>query len=260
MQPRLPFLAFALGLGLALATPTAAQAQVSVGVNIGPPAWGPPVPQGTQYYYIPEIDGYYDIYNGVYIVFDGYQWVPMSYLDGYDPYYFHPLPVSYVGAQPWLYINTYRQRYPQYVTVYHRGGWGGGGRYYGHDYGAGRVYGYDHGYNRGNYGYNNRPGWGGRPGGPDRYDNPPAPGRGGPGRGDWRPEPSPSPGPPTPGGPGQGGWGGGRPTQPGSGPGAPNGPGRRDFGGGQPGQPAPGGPGPGGFGNGGYSGGGRGRR
>jgi hypothetical protein len=160
MKFNLRFLAFALGTGLAFAAPTAAQAQVSVGVTIGQPAWGPPVAQGTQYYYIPEIDGYYDIYNGVYIVFDGYQWVQMPYLDGYDPYYFHPYPVSYVGAQPWLYISTYRNRYPQYVTGYRRGGYGNAGRTYSHDYGAGRVYGYDHGgySGRGNYGgnYNGR--------------------------------------------------------------------------------------------------------
>ncbi|QKG54065.1 hypothetical protein [Hymenobacter sp. BRD67] len=143
MKLHLRFLAFALGTGLAFAAPLAAQAQVSVGVNIGLPAWGPPVPQGTQYYYIPEIDGYYDIYNGVYIVFQDGQWIQTPYLDGYDPYYFHPVPVSYAGPQPWLYINTYRSRYPQYVTVFRRGGYGGGGQYYGHDYGAGRVYGYD---------------------------------------------------------------------------------------------------------------------
>ena len=158
MKFRLPFLAFALGTGLALAAPTAAQAQVSVGVNIGLPAWGPVVPQGTQYYYIPEIDGYYDIYNGTYLVFDGAQWVTLPYIDGYDPYYFHPVPVSYVGPQPWLYIGSYRSRFPQYVTGYRRGGYGYGGQYYGHEYGAGRVYGYDRGgyggrgydYNRGN--------------------------------------------------------------------------------------------------------------
>ena len=154
MKFSLRLLAFALGTGLAFAAPTAARAQVSVGANIGIPPWGPPVQQATQYYYIPEIDGYYDIYNGVYIVFDGQQWLQVPYLDGYDPYYFHPVPVvSYRGPQPWLYINSYRQRYPQYVTVYRGGGYGAGGRYYGHEYGAGRVYGYDRG------GYGNRGGY-----------------------------------------------------------------------------------------------------
>lgn len=180
MKSSLRLLAFALGAGLALTAPSAAHAQVSVGVQIGTPAWGPPVQQGTQYYYIPEIDGYYDIYNQMYIVFDGQQWISLPYIDGYDPYYFHPYPVSYVGAQPWLYINTYRRYYPQYVAGWHRGGWGGAGRYYGQDYGAGRVYGY--GGRPGGYygnGYANRPGYNnggfGRPGYnniPDRRDYP----------------------------------------------------------------------------------------
>jgi hypothetical protein len=223
MKLHLRFLAFALGTGLAFAAPTAAQAQVSVGVNIGLPAWGPPVPQGTQYYYIPEIDGYYDIYNGIYIVFDGYQWVQTPYLDGYDPYYFHPYPVSYVGAQPWLYISTYRSRYPQYVAGFRRGGYGNYGRS-GHDYGAGRVYGYDHGgYNgRGNYpGNNGRSNYNGGRGDFDR--NPGNSGRPG------FPNSQPNQGQNMP---GRGNRTGG---QPGGFPGGQSGPGRGGFGGGQPG-------------------------
>lgn len=160
MKAGLRFLAFALGVGLALAAPTAVRAQVGYGGAVGPPAWGPPVSQGTQYYYIPEIDGYYDLYNGLYIVFDGQQWVGLPYLNGYDPHYFHPVPVvSYAGPQPWLYINSYRRYYPQYVVGYRRGGWGGGGSYYGrsYGYGAGQPYGQyrggngNRGYGRGNY-------------------------------------------------------------------------------------------------------------
>ena len=234
MKLPLRFLAFALGTGLAFVAP--AQAQVGVNVQIGPPAWGPAVPQNTQYYYIPEIDGYYDIYNGVYLVFDGVQWVTLPYLDGYDPYYFHPVPVSYIGPRPWLYIGSYRSRYPQYVTGYRRGGFGYGG-HYDRDYGAGRVYGYDHG-GRG-YGNNYNNGGHGNYGG----GRPPQ-GQGAPG---------------NPGGPGRGGYGGGQPggnPQPGGQPG----PGRNILGnpGGNP-QPGgnPGGPGgQGGFGGGGQRGGG----
>ena len=159
MKLSLRLLAFALGTCLAFAMPTAARAQVGYGVTGGLPAWGPPVPQGTHYYYIPEIDGYYDLYNGLYIVFDGQQWVALPYLNGYDPAYFHPVPVvSYAGPQPWLYINSYRQRCPQYVVGYRHGGWGRGG-YGGRGYGHGRGGGYGAGnyYGRGSYGgYNNR--------------------------------------------------------------------------------------------------------
>lgn len=170
MKLSLRLLAFALGTCLAFAMPTAARAQVGYGVAGGLPAWGPPVPQGTHYYYIPEIDGYYDLYNGLYIVFDGQQWVALPYLNGYDPAYFHPVPVvSYAGPQPWLYINSYRQRYPQYVVGYRHGGWGRGGyggRGYGYGYGRGGGYGAGNYYGRGSYGgYNNRSqggGYGGR--------------------------------------------------------------------------------------------------
>lgn len=162
-------LAFALGAGLAFAAPTAAQAQVGVSVNIGLPAWGPAVPQGTEYYYIPEIDGYYDIYNGDYLVFQDGVWVTLPYIDGYDPAYFHPVPVSYVGPQPWLYIGAYRNRYPQYVSVYRRGGYGRGG--YGGGLGAYRG-GYG-GVGYGGGGYRNYPGSysRGNGGGPGRYSN-----------------------------------------------------------------------------------------
>ena len=217
MKTLVRLLAFALGIvGLVFSAPTAAQAQVGVNVQIGAPTWGPPVPQGTQYYYIPEIDGYYDIYNGVYLVFDGNQWVQLPYIDGYDPYYFHPVPVSYVGPQPWLYIGSYRRYYPQYVTGFRRGGYGYAGRYGGRDYGAGRVYGYDHGRDGRGYNY---PGNGGQPG-----NFPPQP----------NPGHSPQPGNPGGGqpGPGRGGFGGHSGGIPG--------------GGGQPGH---------GFGNGGNAGG-----
>ena len=164
MNIRPHFLAFALGAGLAFAAPQAAKAQVGVNINIGLPAWGPAVPQGTQYYYIPEIDGYYDIYNGDYLVFQDGVWVTLPYIDGYDPYYFHPVPVSYVGPQPWLYIGTYRNRYPQYVSVYRHGGYGRGGYgvgpgayrggYGGVGYGGGgyRERSYPGGYGRSNVG------------------------------------------------------------------------------------------------------------
>jgi hypothetical protein len=198
-----------------LATP-AAQAQVGVNINIGVPAWGPQVPYGTQYYYIPEIDGYYDLYAQQYIVYqDGY-WVPQPELYGYDPYLFHPVIVDYRGAQPWSRIDYYHQRYAYQPYRYYAPARPG---YYGGSYG----YGY-HGY--GSYG---RPGAGyytnGRGGyGPSGYrghDN-----RGGnayPGGGYNPPRGNQSPQPQSPQGsynPGPGNHGGG-PGQPGSGNGGP---------------------------------------
>ena len=40
----------------------AAQAQVSVNVNLGtPPIWAPADREEVQYYYLPDIDAYYDV-------------------------------------------------------------------------------------------------------------------------------------------------------------------------------------------------------
>ncbi len=111
MKPLLRLCGAALVGAFTLLAAPAAQAQGGGRVNVGAPAWGPQVPYGTQYYYIPEIDGYYDLYAQQYIVFqDGY-WVPLPQLYGYDPYQFHPVIVDYRGAQPWTRIDYYHQHY-----------------------------------------------------------------------------------------------------------------------------------------------------
>jgi len=123
MNSRTYLLASALLGSLLLAAAPAAQAQVNVNVNIGRPAWGPAVPQGAQYYYIPEIDGYYDLYAQRYIVLRNGQWLPVAALNGYDPYQFHPVVLDYRGRQPWAYVGAHRDRYrpvvyrPQPVVV-----------------------------------------------------------------------------------------------------------------------------------------------
>jgi hypothetical protein len=155
MKPLARFFGAALVGAFALLATPAAQAQVGVTINIGAPAWGPQVPYGTQYYYIPEIDGYYDLYAQQYIVFqDGY-WVPLPELYGYDPYQFHPVIVDYRGPQPWQQIGYYRQRYAYqpYRNYGPSRGYYNGGYGYGPSYGRSR---YD---NRGRYYSNGRNGY-----------------------------------------------------------------------------------------------------
>ena len=154
-----------LGL-LVLGNAPTVQAQVRVGVQLGTPGWGPQVGPNMQYYYIPELNAYYDLYNQAYLFFDGYNWVssyalPPAYA-GIDPYQFHPVPLAYVGPQPWLYV----QQYPQYVAPYrryyrqprvvvvqpYRGQRGG----YGYGYGRGYNDYYNPGYRPQARGYDNR--------------------------------------------------------------------------------------------------------
>ncbi len=89
----------------------AAQAQVTI--NINPPSWGPAVPQGAQYYYIPETSGFYDVPARQYVVRRDGRWIRTGTLSGYDPASFHPVVVDYVGAQPWSRYDEYRARYPR---------------------------------------------------------------------------------------------------------------------------------------------------
>ena len=102
-----PKLAFAFLLtGLSLS------AEAQVNINIVQPAWGPAVPAGKQYYYIPEASSYYDLSSQRYIVQQNGKWVRTANLNGYSPSSFHPVVIDYVGAQPWSQYSRHRTQYP----------------------------------------------------------------------------------------------------------------------------------------------------
>ncbi|RTQ53764.1 hypothetical protein EJV47_03250 [Hymenobacter gummosus] len=88
---------------------TSAQAQVNVNINI--PSWGVAAPAGTQYYYVPEYGGYYDLRAQQYIVQRNGQWARVASLNGYNPSGFHPVVIDYVGAQPWVGYTTHKTKY-----------------------------------------------------------------------------------------------------------------------------------------------------
>ncbi len=104
-------LLFALGTALAFSAPLAASAQVGVNIQLGHPTWGPAVPQGSQYYYVPEIDGYYDLQARNYIVQRNGQWARMASVPGYNTANFHPVVVNYRGRQPWDQYKDHHTRY-----------------------------------------------------------------------------------------------------------------------------------------------------
>lgn len=140
-----------LVLGLLLHS-TGAQAQVRI--DMSAPYWGPRVGPDVQYYYIPEIDGYYDLYSGLYLFFDPVygEWVSAPYLPrayaAYDPRFFHPVVIRYVGRRPWGYHREHRAYCDQWGVQ--------PGHYYGSRW-PGRNY---VAYPRGGYGpgyYANRP-------------------------------------------------------------------------------------------------------
>lgn len=97
-----------LGVALSMAS---APAQAQVNININPPSWGPSTPAGTQYYYIPETQSYYDLRAQRYIVQQNGQWTRVANVSGYDPRSFHPVVLDYRGSQPWEQYSRHREIY-----------------------------------------------------------------------------------------------------------------------------------------------------
>jgi len=94
-----------------------AKAQVSVNVNIGsPPAWGPEGSSGVQYYYLPDVEAYYDVQDGMFIYLDGGVWRRHHHLAGryrdYDLYGGYKVVMTgYRGDRPYDNFKEYRVKY-----------------------------------------------------------------------------------------------------------------------------------------------------
>jgi hypothetical protein len=170
----------AIGIGSLAAVP--AKAQVSLSVNIGlQPDWGPRGYDHVDYYYLPDVDCYYNVPTREYVYLDGGSWVHRRYLpsrySGYDLYGGRKIVIN--SRDPWMRHSEYRTRY---VSNYRGGGYRGGyyssprvirrgdyGRYRGYTgprggYNHGGGYNYGGGYNHGgsyNHGGGNNHGGGG---------------------------------------------------------------------------------------------------
>jgi hypothetical protein len=109
-------LAFALFAG-AVTTTTTSGAQVSVSFNIGnQPLWGPTGYDYAQYYYMPDVDAYYNVSNQQFIYMDGGQWVyrnqlPFRYRN-YDLYNGYKVVIN--DRDPWLRHQSYYNQYCGY--------------------------------------------------------------------------------------------------------------------------------------------------
>lgn len=96
---------------------TEVRAQIGVHFNIGlQPLWGPTGYDYVQYYYLPDIDAYYDVPDQEFVYFNGGQWItspvlPPAYA-GFDLYRAHKVVLN--EPTPWLHDNIYRDRYVRY--------------------------------------------------------------------------------------------------------------------------------------------------
>ncbi|SDH09096.1 hypothetical protein SAMN04488062_10495 [Flavobacterium omnivorum] len=95
----------------------AIQAQVSVNVNIGsPPAWGPVGYSAVDYYYLPDVEAYYDIRNTQFIYFGRGQWIrsrnlPTQYRN-YNLYNGYKVVLNdYHGSRPYSNFKNHKVKY-----------------------------------------------------------------------------------------------------------------------------------------------------
>lgn len=94
---------------------------VSAGVGsqqyINPP-WAPPYVAGVRYYYLPDIEVYYDLSNQDFVYLDDGQWLFSSTLPsiyrGYDLYDGFTVALNVGVFQPWMHNQYYVSHYPRY--------------------------------------------------------------------------------------------------------------------------------------------------
>ncbi|RVT74912.1 hypothetical protein EOD40_12120 [Flavobacterium sufflavum] len=111
-----------IATGIILFAASTSQAQVSINVNIGTPAvvvrpaWVPQNHVNVDFYYIPEIESYYDVSAGLYVYLDNGNWcrtryVPVRYR-GCDLNNARRIELrGYHGSRPYTYYNNHNVRY-----------------------------------------------------------------------------------------------------------------------------------------------------
>lgn len=91
---------------------------VSAGVEYTNPGWAPPYYSGVRYYYIPDIEAYYDLSAQEFVYMDNGQWLfsyslPPMY-SGFDLYHCFVVSLNRSVYQPWMHNQYYVSHYPRY--------------------------------------------------------------------------------------------------------------------------------------------------
>lgn len=82
------------------------------------PTWAPDYYNGARYYYLPDIESYYDISNRSFVMLRNGQWQFVSNINSYYPSY--DLNNGFVVVlntgvyQPWMHHQYYHSHYPRY--------------------------------------------------------------------------------------------------------------------------------------------------
>lgn len=98
-------------------------AQVRVNINIGSqPLWGPVGYDYVRYYYMPEVDVYYNVASRKYTYFHGNRWVTKSKLPkqyrNFDIYRTHKVVIN--DNNPWKNHSRNRNQYGRYDRNHHQ--------------------------------------------------------------------------------------------------------------------------------------------
>jgi hypothetical protein len=101
-------------VALFLSSTVDAQVHIDLGFNIGSqPVWGPTGYDHVEYYYLPDIEVYYNVPQHKYFYYDGGRWIGRSSLPpryrGYD--FYNSYKVVLNEPTPYLHHNIYRERY-----------------------------------------------------------------------------------------------------------------------------------------------------
>ncbi|MEL1241843.1 hypothetical protein [Flavobacterium flavipallidum] len=103
--------------GMLLFLSSNTQAQVSVNVNIGnPPAWGPAGYSNVEFYYLPDIECYYDIRLAQFIYFNNGRWTRIKNLPSRykncDLYHVYKVVLTdYHGKTPYKHFKNHKVKY-----------------------------------------------------------------------------------------------------------------------------------------------------
>lgn len=102
---------------------------VSGSVEYVNPGWAPPYYAGVRYYYLPDLETYYDLSDREFIYLDNGQWlfspVLPSLYSGYDLYTGFVIALHTHAFEPWRHHDLYLAHYPRYYyrSLYGKTGW-----------------------------------------------------------------------------------------------------------------------------------------
>lgn len=93
------------------------KAQISVSINLGsPPLWGPVGYTEARYYYLPDVEAYYDVQSSMFIYYGNGRWnrresLPSRYRN-YDLYNGYKVVMSdYRGETPYENFREHKMKY-----------------------------------------------------------------------------------------------------------------------------------------------------